>query len=78
MTPDMWTTIRLPKRVRRLLHCYIANLTVARNKDRSRFPRYLHDNPIAAHSAVEYLLEQQRRHGARAGASKLAKAKNGR
>lgn len=68
-----WTSLRIPEKTRDRLEAYRANLTVAVRRNPSRFPVYLHDNPLSLASAVLYLLEQQSRHYVRAAAAKLAK-----
>lgn len=77
MKPEQYTSIRVEKVDRANLEYYRRGLAtqVARNPD--RFPYYLREGVISLSCCVRYLLEQQRRHTARAGAAKLAKAKRG-
>jgi hypothetical protein len=75
VTPDMYTSLRITKRTREQLAAYKANLRVQIVRNPSRFPEYVCDNPLSDNAVLLYLLEQQRRHTARAGAAKLAKGK---
>jgi hypothetical protein len=71
----MYTSIRVTKTTARNLERYRASLALQVARQPERYPAYLHSRPLGMGTAIDYLLAQQRRHTARSGAAKLAKAR---